>query len=488
MKTTLGTESAKDEQLVEWSLTGDREAFGRIVERYQSLVCSITYSATGSLSLSEDLAQETFVTAWRQLVALRDATKLRGWLCGIARNLTNSSLRRGQHEPTRGAEPLEAMPELPATEPSPSAQAVSREEETILWRAIERIPDTYREPMILFYREQQSLKRVAEELELSEDAVKQRLARGRKLLAEEVAVFVESTLQRTTPGHAFTLSVVAALPLGTASATMASAGVAVKSGGVLAFFAALLAPVFGLLGGIVGTWGSIRAAETRRERRFLWRWMAAIWLAVLGVLVAHSVVWSLRAHRQWSDETFVAVQAGCWTLYAMIIVTIVLLGTRRGQAIRKQEGLGESPTTERGRWYSLGRVIVVAGVTVGSLGWMIGLAVAAGDRLSVAVVAMAIVILTAWAVNRVRSKTGAGSEIRALLEMVLLIVGTTLVMVNWRLHAWIATTRGVALAEIQRSMPLWSVNLFASILAIWVGLLLMMTRPKGSRQSGRSTG
>jgi DNA-directed RNA polymerase specialized sigma24 family protein len=52
-----------DAQLVEWSLTGNRTAFATIVKRYQSLVCSITYNATGSLSLSEDLAQETFFAA-----------------------------------------------------------------------------------------------------------------------------------------------------------------------------------------------------------------------------------------------------------------------------------------------------------------------------------------------------------------------------------------------------------------------------------------
>ena len=105
----MATESQTDAQLVEWSLTGDRAAFGRIVERYQSLVCSITYGATGSLTLSEDIAQETFLTAWRQLTALSDAGKLRAWLCGIARNLVNNSLRRGQREPIRGAEPLDAI-------------------------------------------------------------------------------------------------------------------------------------------------------------------------------------------------------------------------------------------------------------------------------------------------------------------------------------------------------------------------------------------
>ena len=161
MKTTLGTESAKDEQLVEWSLTGDREAFGRIVERYQSLVCSITYGATGSLTLSEDIAQETFLTAWKKLDALSDASKLRAWLCGIARNLVNNSLRRAQREPIHAAETLDSIHEPTSPEPSPSVQAVSREEEAILWRALERIPDTYREPLILFYREQQSIERVA---------------------------------------------------------------------------------------------------------------------------------------------------------------------------------------------------------------------------------------------------------------------------------------------------------------------------------------
>jgi DNA-directed RNA polymerase specialized sigma24 family protein len=68
------------------------------------------------------------------------------------------------------AESLDAIEEPHSLEASPALQAVSREEETILWRALERIPDTYREPLILFYREEKSIERVAAELELSEDA------------------------------------------------------------------------------------------------------------------------------------------------------------------------------------------------------------------------------------------------------------------------------------------------------------------------------
>jgi hypothetical protein len=60
MMTTLVTSAAgrRDAELVEASLAGNRESFGHIVARYQSLVCSLAYSATGSLGQSEDLAQE----------------------------------------------------------------------------------------------------------------------------------------------------------------------------------------------------------------------------------------------------------------------------------------------------------------------------------------------------------------------------------------------------------------------------------------------
>ena len=63
MKALAMRTSHHDRDLIAASLAGDRQAFGQIVQRYQNLICSIAYSATGSLSQSEDLAQETFITA-----------------------------------------------------------------------------------------------------------------------------------------------------------------------------------------------------------------------------------------------------------------------------------------------------------------------------------------------------------------------------------------------------------------------------------------
>ncbi len=219
-----------DAELVSASISGDRDAFGQIVARYQSLVCSLAYSATGSLSQSEDLAQETFVAAWKQLAGLREPEKLRAWLCGIARNLINNWLRRQGREPSHRAESLEEISESHSPEPLPVEQTISNEEQAILWRSLERIPEIYREPLVLFYREHQSIEAVAQNLELTEDAVKQRLSRGRKMLQEEVLAFVECALEKTSPGKDFTLGVIAALPLLAATAKSATAGTAAAKG------------------------------------------------------------------------------------------------------------------------------------------------------------------------------------------------------------------------------------------------------------------
>ncbi len=85
------------------------------------------------------VAQETFVSAWKQFAELREPAKLRAWLCGIARNRINNTLRREGREPLSASEPLETAHESPASEPSPSDQAISREEEAILWRALQRL-------------------------------------------------------------------------------------------------------------------------------------------------------------------------------------------------------------------------------------------------------------------------------------------------------------------------------------------------------------
>jgi RNA polymerase sigma factor (sigma-70 family) len=289
-------EAPQDAELVQRCLVDGAGAFAEIVARYQTLVCSLTYNATGSLSRSEDLAQEVFLTAWRELRQLREPEKLRSWLCGIARRLSANTRRREEREPVCAAGELEDEHEAPA--PGPVDAAISREEEAILWRSLERIPENYREPLILSYRQGQSVEEMAAALELTEDTAKQRLSRGRKLLQEQVALFVEGALRLSTPGRAFTLGVLAALPLMKTSATAATLGTAAaKTGatakcvGLLGLLSALVGPALGVLGAWFGVQAGLESAGSERERALLRRQvrqvigLVLIYLLLLGVSV-----------------------------------------------------------------------------------------------------------------------------------------------------------------------------------------------------------
>jgi RNA polymerase sigma factor (sigma-70 family) len=348
--TTLPTANRNDAELVEQSLAGDLQAFGQIVARYQALVCALAYSATGSRSRSEDLAQETFLAAWQKLRDLHEPGRLCSWLCGIARNVIHGDRRRLGRQPAHEAATLDTALELPSAEPLPSAQAVSNEEMAILWREVGRLPEIYREPLILFYRDHQSVEHVAEALNLTPDAVMQRLTRGRRQLQERMLVFVESTLQRTNPGPQFTLQVQAAIPLlvgagpAVALGTAAKGGAAAK-GGLLGFLLAWAAPLVGVFAAIGMSWAEIAQAATKRERRFAARWTLVLWLSVVGFVAALYSVASLARsagldRRQ--DWTATAPMVAVWFGFTMITLTLIVFMIRGKAALRRQmiaEGL-----------------------------------------------------------------------------------------------------------------------------------------------------
>jgi RNA polymerase sigma factor (sigma-70 family) len=271
-------EESPDADLWQLVRQGSVPAFETLVRRHQSAVCAVAYNACGDLSRSEDVAQETFWAAWQGRQRLDDPNRLRAWLCGIARNLGKNARRRAARE----AGSLEAAAELSAAVPDPAAAAVAREEESLVWQTIAEIPESYREPLILFYREEQSVAEVAATLDLSEDAVKQRLSRGRGMLRDRVAELVEGTLRRSRPGQAFTVAVLTGLTTASVGAKSALAGTGAVAAGPAVKAAAgagltggvvggILGPLVGLAGGWFGTWLPAQLAPSREERDLLTR-------------------------------------------------------------------------------------------------------------------------------------------------------------------------------------------------------------------------
>jgi RNA polymerase sigma factor (sigma-70 family) len=338
---SMDSATTSDEQLWRLACGGDRQAFTRIVERYQSLVCSIAYSTCGALGTSEDVAQETFITAWHRLKDLRDPSKLRQWLCGIVRNIAASAVRQ---ELRRGGTPesLEIVAEQPSPDNDPAAQTVTHEEEALLRRTLSEMPASYREPLVLFYREERSVAEVARQLDLTEDTIRQRLSRGRAMLREEIATLVESTLERTKPGTLFTMGVLVALPMvsaSTASAALAAGAMSKNSAstagkGILAKLGlgVLVGPVIGLFFAYLGTRAAAATGRSEAERKCILRYAGGLIGFCFAMSIGLVVILSLAGKLYTASAPLIVVGVCAWT--TVLVVGVVLISRRLNLEVR----------------------------------------------------------------------------------------------------------------------------------------------------------
>jgi RNA polymerase sigma factor (sigma-70 family) len=481
------TSEIEDAELVARSLAGNRDAFGLIVSRYQNLVCSLAYSATGSLPQSEDVSQETFVTAWRQLPDLREPGRLRSWLCGIARNLSRRALRQQGREPAHAAESLEVADESPATEPLPAEQAINREEAAIMWRALEGIPEIYREPLILFYREQQSIERVAAALELSEDAVKQRLSRGRKMLQEQVAAFVEGALRLSAPGPALAATVLAALPLTMASSAKAAGmgaaakgTAAAKVGGMLGILSAFLVPL-GIIGGFFGLLAGARMAPTKKQRRD-GMWGIFFWIGLVMMAFIGQGILSTIGHRHyWDQSEWTFNMTTFWWFYAMTLLVTMIVMMHRQLNQQRSENAAKDLTRADEQKSLTASLFQVVGMNVLAFTSMINLAWHAHDRLGFTVAITAMLASTAWGIWQVRRKA-ISKERRGWMQAGIVWV-VLFAMLNWRVDVWLAAGMHTSLDYAQVMLPMTMVHLLTLALVAVAGVVFVMTKPKSAARS-----
>ncbi len=257
---------------------GDVRAFEAMVSRYQNLACSVAYGACGDLHLSEEIAQEAFISAWRHLGQLKDPAVFRSWLCGIVRNKAADRRRKdlGHDQLYLTTKDGDAGARETDPGPSPAEQAADADETEMVLRQLRQLPEIYREPMILFYRSGESVAGVAQQLDLSEDVVRQRLVRGRAMLAERIEQALGGALRATMPPPGFAAGVVGLLGAGSgAVATGSGASAKVGAGASLGFWAMASAS-------FLGFWllysASKQATLSDKDRRSMER---GFWLQVL---------------------------------------------------------------------------------------------------------------------------------------------------------------------------------------------------------------
>jgi len=182
---TLGT----DEIIVERALSGDAEAFGEIVRRWERRIFALTYGILGREEDARDATQETFLAAFRNLRGFRGEAKVSSWLHRIA---VNQCLTRQRRAKVRKESALEDSPETEfaaAVEESPDAVVEGWQRTVAVRRALNGLPLELRQIVVMKEFEELTFREIAEALELPLSTVKSRLYTGLKQLQLRLAKF-----------------------------------------------------------------------------------------------------------------------------------------------------------------------------------------------------------------------------------------------------------------------------------------------------------
>lgn len=177
-----------DEQLIARVLAGDDGSYGTLVTRYKDLVYTIAVRIVGDEDDAEDVAQETFLRAYRALPKFRGDSKFSSWLYRIATNRALTHLkRRRRRAPTVD---IEAGPHVEGGalgsdgRDDPGRLVLDDEFRRRIRAAVLELPEQYRVVVTLFYLEERSYKEVAATLGIPMGTLKTHLHRARALLRE----------------------------------------------------------------------------------------------------------------------------------------------------------------------------------------------------------------------------------------------------------------------------------------------------------------
>lgn len=173
------TETREDDSLVSAARAGDRAAFGRLYDRYARMVHGILLARVPPREV-DDLVQEVFLAAMRQLHTLREVSRFGAWLGTITRNRANDYFRK-------------AIPDEKVTEPvsenhaeTHTAKAADDRQAAAILSVVRALPEAYREPLILRLVEGMTGPEIAARTGLTHGSVRVNLYRGMQLLREKL--------------------------------------------------------------------------------------------------------------------------------------------------------------------------------------------------------------------------------------------------------------------------------------------------------------
>ena len=202
----MTNEEAADESLVGLVLTGDRDAFGLLVERYKRGIANFIGAGVRSSSDVADLTQETFLRAYAHLGTFNpELGRFSTWLYHIARNVVRTFLGRSQRRPVAAELGEERTLEntLPdqSSEADPIGGVLRAEAEAEVRAALAELPERTRTVLALRYYDNMDYQSIATTMGLSLGNVKTLIHRGKLALAQKFREREAAALASTPTGQ-----------------------------------------------------------------------------------------------------------------------------------------------------------------------------------------------------------------------------------------------------------------------------------------------
>lgn len=182
-------EQPNDNELIQQSLQGHTEAFDQLVHRYHPRLVHSLEHALGSFDDAVDVAQQAFLSAWRNLSGFRQDSSFYSWLYRIAINAAISRKRRQRLSTTSldrytaasGVTPVDA-----SETSNPEHRILSDEQATIVREALLEVSEEFRQPLVLKEMDGFTYEQIAEILDIPIGTVRSRIFRARQDLTQRL--------------------------------------------------------------------------------------------------------------------------------------------------------------------------------------------------------------------------------------------------------------------------------------------------------------
>lgn len=173
-------------QWVYAAMEGDQDAFAEIVYTFQDAVYNLCYRILGERTEAEDATQEAFLRAFANMERYDHERSFKTWVLTIASNHCIDRLRKRRMQYLSIDDPLPSGIALSSDDPQPEQATLMNERSERIQALLDELAPDYRTAVVLRYWYDYSYAEIAEMMETTESAIKSRLFRARKLLAEKI--------------------------------------------------------------------------------------------------------------------------------------------------------------------------------------------------------------------------------------------------------------------------------------------------------------